>query len=72
MPILQPVGTALVQEVDIFDEQAEERDDDLQDERKEGFEFSAGGGFPHDSQVCVVSANTDSKAKRTIDKEDAL
>ncbi len=41
VPILQPVGTALVEEVDVFDEQAEERDDNLQDNRKrKGIDFT--------------------------------
>lgn len=32
--VLQPVGAALVQEVDVFDEQAEERDDDLRERKR--------------------------------------
>lgn len=39
MAIGQPAGTALVQEVDIFNEQTEERDDDLQDKQKRGSYF---------------------------------
>lgn len=34
MAVGQPAGTALVQEVDVFNEQAEERDDDLQDKEE--------------------------------------
>lgn len=34
VPVLQPVGTSLVEEVDVFNEQAKERDDNLQDNRK--------------------------------------
>lgn len=33
MAVRQPAGTALVQEVDVFNEQAEERDDDLEDQQ---------------------------------------
>lgn len=35
----QPAGAALVKEVDIFNEQTEERDDDLQDKQKRGSYF---------------------------------
>lgn len=31
--VRQPASTALVQEVDVFNEQAEERDDDLEDKQ---------------------------------------
>lgn len=41
MAILQPVGTSLVEEVDVFYEQAEERDDNLQENQKrKGFHFT--------------------------------
>ena len=43
MSALQPVGTSLVQEVDVFDEQAEERDDDLQQQKEKGFISLTGG-----------------------------
>lgn len=39
MAVGQPTGAALVQEVDIFNEQTEERDDDLQDKQKRGSYF---------------------------------
>lgn len=39
--VLQPVGTSLVEEVDVFYEQAEERDDNLQGNRnRKGFNIS--------------------------------
>lgn len=65
MAILQPVGTSLVEEVDVFYEQAEERDDNLQENQKrKGFHFTerCEGGF-HMTQVCVVCINIDSKGK---------
>lgn len=47
--VRQPVGTALIEEVDVFYEQAEERDDNLQDNRKrKGLHFieKMWGEFP--------------------------
>lgn len=38
MAVGQPAGAALVQEVDVFNEQTEERDDDLQDKQKQLFQ----------------------------------
>lgn len=39
--VLQPVGTSLIEEVDVFYEQAEERDDNLQGNRnRKGFNIS--------------------------------
>lgn len=39
--VLQPVGTSLVEEVDVFYEQAEERDDNLQGNgNRKGFNIS--------------------------------
>lgn len=32
--VLQPAGASLVEKVDVFNEQAEERDDDLEDSRE--------------------------------------
>lgn len=76
MPILQPVGTSLVEEVDVFNEQAEERDDDLQDSRKRKGVISrrqCGGGFPCDSQMCVCGLYTQIQREGiTTDKEDLL
>lgn len=41
MAVLQPVGTSLIEEVDVFYEQAEERDDNLQGNRnRKGFNIS--------------------------------
>ena len=72
---LQPVGTSLVEEVEVFYEQAEERDDNLQDNRKrKGFNFAEKmqGGF-HMTHRGVISINIDSKKKRiTIEKDDIV
>lgn len=39
--VLQPVGTSLIEEVEVFYEQAEERDDNLQGNRnRKGFNIS--------------------------------
>lgn len=58
---LQPVGTSFVEEVDVFNEQAEERDDNLQDSRKRKgviWQRQCWGGFPCDSPVCGLCAHT--------------
>lgn len=40
LPVFQPVHTALVEEVEVFDEEAEEGDDNLQGNRgRKGFFF---------------------------------
>lgn len=47
MSVFQPVDTALVEEVDVFNEEAEERDDNLQESRrkeKELFREKNAGG----------------------------
>lgn len=44
MAIRQPAGTALVQEVDVFNEQAEERDDDLEDKQDRDGVIDRSGG----------------------------
>lgn len=48
MSVFQPVDTALVEEVEVFNEEAEERDDNLQDSRRKDMELfrekNAGGG----------------------------
>lgn len=39
--VLQPVGTSLIEEVDVFYQQAEERDDNLQNNRKEKVDLTS-------------------------------
>lgn len=58
MPVLQPVGTPLVEEIDVFYEQAEERDDNLQRQQKEkeiSFQWEdAEGDFHTTQKVCSL------------------
>lgn len=66
MPILQPVGTPLVEEIDVFYEQAEERDDNLQRQQKEkgiSFQWEDAEGNFHMTQRCAVCINNQFKGR---------
>lgn len=55
MAVGQPAGASLVEKIDVFNEQAEERDDDLKDnKRRTGFNSSVEttGGFFHETHGC--------------------
>lgn len=70
MSVFQPVDTALVEEVEVFNEEAEERNDNLQDSKRNGVipREDRGGDF-------VVTGRCTWRCKwktMTVDKEELV